>query len=184
MLLLANSPHSINLRIAHPLFANLSHAETLLQNNEHNFLYNYLSLGEDDPQGKNRVIMEPDCADNPFYMRAYFAWKLGLPFGYHVCDRGSLERSPRTGQWITNEMSDSKTDPVEAINIFLRRIKDGVQSATARTALADENSDYYPVPIDQGALLPGIVYADPYGILLSWWDAYLKQMVIRDYFLR
>jgi len=133
------------------------------RNKNQNFLYNYLSLDEDNPDRKIKLTMQPDCADNPFFLRAYFAWKLGLPFGYHVCDRGSLERSPRTGQWITNEMSDSKADNVEAFNIFLRRIKDGVQSATARTALDDENSDYYPVPLEQGALLPGIVYADPYG---------------------
>jgi len=133
------------------------------RNKNQNFLFNYLSLDEDNPGRKISLIMQPDCADNPFFLRAYFAWKLGLPFGYHVCDRGTLERSPRTGQWITNEMSDSKTDPVEAFNIFLRRIKDGVQSATARTALDDENSDYYPVPVEQGSLRPGIVYADPYG---------------------
>jgi hypothetical protein len=133
------------------------------RNKNQNFLYNYLSLDEDNPDRKINLTMQPDCADNPFFLRAYFAWKLGLPFGYHLCDRGSLERSPRTGQWITNEISNSKTDPVEAFNIFLRRIKDGVQSATARTALKDENSDYYPVPLEQGALRPGIVYADPYG---------------------
>lgn len=133
------------------------------RNRNQNFLYNYLSLDEDNPNRKINLTMQPDCADNPFFLRAYFAWKLGLPFGYHICDRGSLERSPRTGQWITNEISDSKTDHVEAFNIFLRRIKDGVQSATARTALNDENSDYYPVPLEQGALRPGIVYADPYG---------------------
>jgi hypothetical protein len=135
----------------------------VIRNKNQNFLYNYLSQDEDNPDRKINLTMQPDCADNPFFLRAYFAWKLGLPFGYHICDRGSLERSPRTGKWITNEISDSKTDPVEAFNIFLRRIKDGVQSATARTALDDENSDYYPVPVEQGALRPGIVYADPYG---------------------
>ena len=40
---------------------------------------------------------------------------------------------------------------------------DGVHSGTARTALDNENSDYYPVPLEQGALRPGTVYADPYG---------------------
>ena len=133
------------------------------RNKNQNFLYNYLSLDEDNPYRKVNLTMQPDCADNPFFLRAYFAWKLGLPFGYHLCDRGNLERSPRPGQWITNEMPDSKADRIEAFNIFLRRIKDGVQSATARTALDDENSDYYPVPLEQGALRPGIVYADPYG---------------------
>ena len=141
------------------------------QNQNKNFLYNYLSLGEDDPNGKNRLIMQPDCADNPFYLRAYFAWKLGLPFGYHLSDRGSLVHNPKTGQWITNETSSSKTLPALAFNAFLRRVKDGVHSGTARTALDDENSDYYPVSLERGALHPGIVFADPYGhtlILVGW----------------
>jgi hypothetical protein len=141
------------------------------QNKDQNFLYNYLSLEEDDPNGKNSLIMHPDCADNPFFLRAYFAWKLGLPFGYHLCDRGSLVKNPRAGQWITNETSSSKTVPTLAFNSFLRRVADGVQSGTARTALDDEKSDYYPVSLNRRALLPGTVFADPYGhtlILIGW----------------
>jgi hypothetical protein len=38
-----------------------------------------------------------------------------------------------------------------------------VHSGTARTALNDENSDYYPVGLDNESLHPGIVFADPYG---------------------
>lgn len=133
------------------------------QNQNQNFLYNYLSLGEDDPDGKNRLIMQPDCADNPFFLRAYFGWKLGLPFGYHVFDRGSLIHNPKAGQWITNETSSPKTQPVAAFNAFLRKISDGVHSGTARAALDDINSDYYPVPLEQWALRPGTVFADPYG---------------------
>lgn len=141
------------------------------QNKDRNFLYNYLSLGEDDANSKVKVLMEPDCADNPFFMRAYFAWKLGLPFGYHVCDRGYLGKSPQTGQWVTNETASSKTNPVLAFNAFIRRIADGVHSGTARTALDNENADYYPVALSREALRPGTVYADPYGhtlIIVSW----------------
>ena len=65
------------------------------QNRDRNFLYNHLSLNEDDKTDKNRVLMQPDCADNPFYLRAYFSWKMGLPFGYHECDRGYLGKAPR-----------------------------------------------------------------------------------------
>jgi len=133
------------------------------QNKDQNFLYNYLSLGEDDATSKVRLIMQPDCADNPFYLRAYFAWKLGLPFGYHVCDRGYLNHNPTTGQWITNENINSKSQPIPAMNNFLRIVMNGVHSGTARTALDDENSDYYPVPLESEALRPGIVFADPYG---------------------
>ena len=141
------------------------------QNPDQNFLYNYLSLGEDDPEGEIRVIMQPDCADNPFFLRAYFAWKLGLPFGYHVCDRGSLGRNPETGQWITNATPAAKANPVLAFNAFLRRVMDGVHSGTARTALDNANSDYYPVALERSALLPGTVFADPYGhtlIIIGW----------------
>ena len=151
--------------------ASWSALHEVTQNKNQNFLYNYLSLGEDDPTGKNRLIMQPDCADNPFYLRAYFAWKLGLPFGYHECDRGTLERSPKTGRWVTNETPASKTNPALAFNAFLRMVMNGVHSGTARTAFDDENSDYYPVSLERGALHPGIVYADPYGhtlILVGW----------------
>jgi len=143
----------------------------VMQKAERNILYNHLGLGEDDPAVKIRVMMEPDCADNPFYMRAYFAWKLGLPFGYHECDRGYLGRAPQTGRWITNDSPTSKTHPVLAFNAFLRRLMDGIHSGTARTALKDESSDYYPVPLTREALRPGVVFADPYGhtlILVRW----------------
>jgi hypothetical protein len=143
----------------------------VIRNKNQNFLYNYLSLGEDDPEGKTKLIMQPDCADNPFFLRAYFAWKLGLPFGYHVCDRGSIGRSPKTGQWVTNETSSPRSQPVLAFNAFLRRVMNDVHSGTARTALDDESSDYYPVSLDRINLRPGIVFADPYGhtlILVGW----------------
>jgi hypothetical protein len=141
------------------------------QNKDKNFLFNYLSLEEDDPQSNNKVIMEPDCADNPFYLRAYFSWKLGLPFGYHLTDRGYVGRSPQTGQWITNEAASSKSNRVQAFNSFLRSVMNGVHSGTARTALSDEKSDYYPVALERESLRPGTVFADPYGhtlILVSW----------------
>jgi hypothetical protein len=143
----------------------------VVRNQDKNFLYNYLSLGEDDQDGKIKLIMQPDCADNPFFLRAYFSWKLGLPFGYHQCDRGSLVRSPGTGQWVTNETASSNSNPVLALNNFLRRVMNEIHSGTARTALDDENSDYYPVSLDRHSLRPGIVYADPYGhtlILVGW----------------
>jgi len=133
------------------------------QSQEHNFLYNYLSLGEDDPNNSINVQMTPDCADNPFFLGAYFSWKLGLPFGFHICDRGYVGKNPQTGQWVTNESPSSKSNPVQAFNSYIRTIMNGVHSGTARTALDNENSDYYPVKLDREGLRPGTVFADPYG---------------------
>ena len=136
--------------------------QEVTQRKEANFLYNYLSLDEDNPTGKANVLMQPDCADNPFFLRAYFSWKLGLPFGYHECDRGYLGKPPRTGRWITNETTISGA-PARKFNSFVRMVANGVHSGTARTALNDDNSDYYPVPLTAEALRPGVVFADPYG---------------------
>jgi len=136
--------------------------DEVTQNRERNFLFNHLSLNEDEPTEKNRVMMQPDCADNPFYLRAYFSWKMGLPFGYHECDRGYLGKAPRTGKWVTNEAGLSGT-PTRKFNTFVRIVANGVHSGTARTALNDENSDYYPVSLSTSALRPGVVFADPYG---------------------
>ncbi len=143
----------------------------VMQDGDKNFLYNYLGLDEDNPTSTTRVIMEPDCADNPFYLRAYFSWKLGLPFGYHECDRGYLGKPPQTGRWVTNSSPTSRNHPVLSFNAFLRRLMDGVHSGTARTALKDESSDYYPVELTRNSLRPGVVFADPYGhtlILVRW----------------
>ncbi len=49
---------------------------------------------------------------------------------------------------------------------YLRVLADGVHSGSARTYLNDNNSDYYPVPLTQETLRPGVVYADPYGHVL------------------
>jgi hypothetical protein len=141
------------------------------RNRGRNFLFNSFSLGEDGASGSNVVIMQPDCADNPFFLRAYFSWKLGLPFGFHLCTRGYLHRNPEAGDWITNETASRQTDPVAAFNAFMRRLADGVHSGTARTGLSDEHSDYYPVPLERKDLRPGTVYADPYGhtLILTGW---------------
>jgi hypothetical protein len=133
------------------------------QNKDWNFLYNHFLLGEDDPTGKNKVQMGPDCADNPFFLRAYFAWKLGLPFGFHESDRGYLGKAPSTGRWITNETVISKANPTQKFNTFMRMVANGVHSGTARAAMNNENADYYPVSLDRNGLRPGVVFADPYG---------------------
>ena len=151
--------------------ASWSSLHEVTQNKDRNFLFNYLSLNEDNRESKIKVLMYPDCADNPFFLRAYFAWKLGLPFGYHICDRGYIGKNPNTGKWVTNESFTAKINPVHAFNLFMNNVMNGVHSGTARTALDNENSDFYPVALEYNSLRPGTVFADPYGhtfILVSW----------------
>ena len=56
----------------------------VLRDRSRNFLFNHLGLGEDEMG----IVIRPDCADLPYFLRAYFAFKMGLPFGYAKCSRG------------------------------------------------------------------------------------------------
>ena len=59
-------------------------------------LFNHLGLGEDEM----KMVLRPDCADLPYFLRAYFAFKMGLPFGYSKCTRGGGGRAPPCPQWF------------------------------------------------------------------------------------
>ena len=137
------------------------HAVT--QDRQRNLLHDHLSLGEDDAGGKTAVVMEPDCADAPFFLRAYFAWKMRLPFGFHRCTRGNLWRPPQCEGWVSNSLPAGRHGEVRAFNYFLRLLLDAIHSGTARTSLEAEESDYYPVSLTREDLRPGVVFADPYG---------------------
>jgi hypothetical protein len=144
---------------------------SVTQDRERNILHDSFSLGEDDPGGKNSIIMEPDCADAPFFLRAYFAWKMRLPFGFHKCTRGRLYKAPECQEWLANSIGAGQRGEAQAFNHFLRILLDAIHSGTARTLLESEKSDYYPLPLTREDLRPGTVFADPYGhtlILVRW----------------
>ena len=67
----------------------------VLRDRSRNVLHNYLGARDDD-QG---MIVRPDCADLPYFLRAYFAFKMGLPYGYAKCTRGGGGHPPRCYQW-------------------------------------------------------------------------------------
>jgi hypothetical protein len=119
---------------------------------------------------------------------------MGLPFGYSKCSRGGGGGAPKCAQWwniMKEEPPPAPEQKVAAGGFFFdqpmampkgqQRPKDlvpgfgfyvrttvanGVHSGNGRTAGADDNTDYYPVPLTQDALRPGTIYADPYGHVL------------------
>jgi hypothetical protein len=142
-----------------------------LRDPKRNFLGNYLGLREDDPKNKAAIAATPDCADLPYFLRAYFSWKLGLPIAFRDCDRGTDTRPPRCSGFFTNEDPPSGKDTLAAMRAFLRLMSNHVQSGSARTALDDDETDYYPVTLERKALRPGTIYADPYGhvmVVVKW----------------
>ncbi len=70
----------------------------VLRDRSRNVLFDYLGLREDA-----NLILRPDCAKLPYLLRAYFAFKMGLPFGYSRCTRGNLGKPPRCYGWFNSE---------------------------------------------------------------------------------
>jgi hypothetical protein len=148
-----------------------------LRDARRNFLHDHLGLREDDPKNRDALPAEPDCADLPYFLRAYFAWKLGLPMGFRDCSRGTSDAPPHCGDLFTNEsppqVAPGKSAPtgMRRARQFFRKLANTVHSGSARTGLKDEVSDLYPVELTRAALRPGAVYADPYGhvlVLVKW----------------
>src|SRR5262245_14936821 len=127
-----------------------------------NFLHDHLGLDEDGPRG---LRLQPDCADLPYFLRAYFAWKLGLPFGWSACSRGEGGQPPRGSGWgSTAEALRGGGDALARMQVFLARdVAWGVQSGAGRAPAEDDRTDFYPTRLSIETLSPGTVYADPYG---------------------
>lgn len=82
----------------------------VLHDRTRNVLFNHLGLREDE-QGH---VIKPDCADLPYTLRAYFAFKMGLPFGYSKCTRGGKGKPPRCTQWWNIENEEPPPAPPPA----------------------------------------------------------------------
>ncbi|MBN9604418.1 MAG: hypothetical protein J0G33_15960 [Afipia felis] len=160
----------------------------VLRDRSRNMLFNYLDLGEDEMG----MVFHPDCADMPYFLRAYFAFKLGLPFGYSRCSRGTATKAPTCPQWFNIQTLEAAKQPqsgqqaaagepaadvpaaeppkrlglASSFGKYITVIGDAVHSGSSRTAATDDNTDYYPVPLTQDALRPGTIYADPFGHIL------------------
>jgi len=73
--------------------------DEVLRDRSRNLLFNYLGFNEDNLLKGLR----PDCADFVYFLRAYFAFNLGLPFGYSNCSRGTGGAPPKCYQWFDVE---------------------------------------------------------------------------------
>lgn len=140
--------------------------EPVLRDPRRNFLHDYLRKGED-----SRFPAEPDCADFPYFLRAYFAWKLGLPVSYRACSRGSAVTPPRCGPAETDHTFVGAFASPDAFRKTSRKVVDRVTSGNGRTSLRDNATDFYPVRLERAGLWPGTIFADPYGhtLMIAKW---------------
>jgi hypothetical protein len=83
----------------------------VLRDKSRNVLFNHLGLNEDSMG----LVIRPDCADLPYFLRAYFAYKMGLPFGYTKCTRGGGGEPPRCPVWWNIQNEEPRDPPPEDI---------------------------------------------------------------------
>ncbi len=139
-----------------------SRLQELIEVRDRNLLYDYRAVGEDA-----RLDLEPDCADLPYFLRAYFAWKLRLPFVYRACTRGRKDSPPVCEATVLSNLDAvPDTNDVGAFRRFARRMAGTVHSSSPRTLPNDDQTDLYPVRLSRRAMRPGTVFADPYGHVL------------------
>lgn len=132
-------------------------------------------LVKSDPQGLRYFA---DCADVPYWLRIYFAWKKGLPMSVITNTAPRDPNDPKAenrNETISGNVAIQRTDSVAVngkfplITQFLSSttedglILDSVSSGTYRMPIvpnADEPlSDFYPIPIKRSSIKPGtIVY--------------------------
>jgi len=140
-----------------------------------NLLHNRLGHAEDSYASRAKVHAWADCGDTPYQLRAYFAWKFGLPFRYSRCSRGSSLRGPRCPERRNNLTAefDKIKNPVRRFNAFIRQgLAWWVHSGTLRTLPEDEGADFYPIKLDRGSIRPGTVFVDVSGhaLMVTQWD--------------
>jgi hypothetical protein len=112
-----------------------------------------------------------DCAQLPYILRFYYAWKRGLPFSYvsEVAPRGTGGgdiRTSRHGNVVT-----ARTDVPGGVTSgakIIERIRAAVSSASYRLhpdSDAPLEQDFYSPALDPKSIVPGTVIYDPAGHL-------------------
>ncbi len=108
------------------------------------------------------LAMVPDCADLPYHLRAYFAFKRKLPFGY-VND--VVGRGKRDIRYAFDVVPRGWTDwrSFKTPRKFLASIGGQVHSGMYRTQPGMDGVDFYPVSIERKSVIPGAIFYDPNG---------------------
>lgn len=101
-----------------------------------------------------------DCADLPYVLRAYFAYKQGLPFSFVSSISGGRYSS---GNTVTGH-SDYRS--YSSVRRLFQSIANTIHSGFYRLAPDEEDSDHYSIEVSRESIRPGTIYYDPNGHVL------------------
>ena len=112
------------------------------------------------------INFNADCADLVYMLRAYYAWKNGLPFTYvdGVYARGGGDvRFSSKGNRVAGRRNVTGGENGRSV---INTIRDAISSATFRIGPDTDESpltDLYPVKIQRGSIRPGTAIYDVNG---------------------
>jgi len=122
-----------------------------------------------DPPGAH---FRSDCADLPYFLRFYYAWKRGLPFSYvrDVSPVGGARDIRYSARGNRVEARRDVTSGADGLAV-LDAIRDDISSATYRIHPGREKpqNDLYSPAITARSIHPGTVIYDPNGHLAIVW---------------
>jgi hypothetical protein len=155
--------------------------------------WNPFTAGDPD-----EIYFHSDCADLPYLLRAYFAWKRGLPFSYEsaVAPRGDTDdiRYTPDGNEVAAR-ADVLTRTISGYAL-LGIVRGAVSSASYRIhpeVEAPYEPDFYSPAIDPKSIRPGTIVYDPNGHVatifrvfpngrLEYFDAHPDESVTRGFY--
>ncbi|MEQ8745247.1 hypothetical protein [Pyruvatibacter sp.] len=153
------------------------------ESDERGFSEFVTALGEADCYTMNDCLKSPanpyratdpwvkwyaDCADMPYMLRAYYAWKNGLPFSYQTAMRsgdgaGSDIRYSMTGnQVVARRDARTGTNAVSFIR-YIPTISTGMYRHHAAAEAEPYFTDHYSPAINRDTIRPGTVVYDVNG---------------------
>ncbi len=118
-----------------------------------------------DPQDAD---FRADCADLPYVLRYYYAWKRGLPFSFvsAVAPRGRAQDSRYSpGGNVVIARRDVRSG--DEARVVLARLADSISSATYRIDPRLDGQDFYSPSLTRAGIRPGTVIYDPNGHLAT-----------------
>ncbi len=108
-----------------------------------------------------------DCGDVPYTLRAFFAFRRGLPFAW-ARDTVGAGRDRRYRSRVrpvgTRRWTEFRTP-----RALFGSLASDVDSGFYRMAAHVDGSDTYPTRVDRSAVRPGTVYYNPNGHVLIVW---------------
>jgi hypothetical protein len=131
-----------------------------LRNPEYNTLY--------DERTDRGLYLNVDCADLPYVLRAYFAFKRKLPFGYTFWVDGAPSRAGKDPRYMVGIVPGDVRNwwRHRTFRSLIRDMGSWVHSGMYRVSARREGGDFYTVAVNRQNVRPGTTFYDPNGHVL------------------